>query len=55
MNYILKYYVKSKYLGYKKVYYREFETYQELMSYCYDRKITNFDVYYKEEYIIEEV
>jgi len=55
MIYLLKYYIKSKYFGYSKIYYKEFETYQELMSYCYDKKIKNFDVYIKENYIIEEI
>lgn len=39
MKWILKYYIKSKYLGYSKVYYKEFEFLNELKSYTTLNKI----------------
>lgn len=55
MTYILKYVIQSRYFGYVRVYYKEFETYQEMMSFCYDNQIKKFDVYIKESYVFCEV
>lgn len=39
MNYILKVYNKSKYLGFKRYEYKEFDSYGELMSYIHIKNI----------------
>lgn len=53
--YILKYYINSRYFGFNRVIYKEFKTYKDLMTYCYEHKIKDFDVYVKEDYEIIEV
>ena len=49
MKYILKVYHKSKYLGFKKVEYKEFNTYEELMIYVCEKKIkyNNYEIFAK--------
>ena len=45
MKWVLKYYIKSKYLGYSKVYYKEFEFLNELKSYTTLNNIKNYEIY----------
>ncbi len=45
MKWILKYYIKSKYLGYSKAYYKEFEFLNELKSYTTLNNIKNYEIY----------
>lgn len=49
MKYILKIYNKSKYFGFKKVEYKEFNTYEELMIYVCEKKIKyeNYEIFAK--------
>lgn len=45
MKYILRYETKSKYIGFHKIHYVEFETYNELILYTLDNSITAYNVY----------
>ena len=47
MTYLLKYYDKSKYFGFNKLYYKEFNTYEEVMIYVCENNINykNYTVY----------
>lgn len=47
MDYILKYYKKSKYIGFKKLYYKEFNTYQDAYKFTLDEEIRScdYDIY----------
>ena len=45
MKWILKYYIKSKYLGYSKVYYKEFELLDNLKTYIRLNNIINYEIY----------
>jgi len=49
MNYLLKIYHKSKYFGFKKYEYIEFESYCEIMIYVNDKnlKYENYEIYAK--------
>lgn len=49
MKYILKIYHKSKYFGFEKIEYKEFETYADLMVYVCDKqlKYENYEVFAK--------
>ncbi len=49
MNYILKYIAKSKYFGFIKVYYKEFNSYQELYEFVekYEIRSSDYDIYGK--------
>lgn len=49
MKYILKVYYKSKYLGFKKHEYIEFDTYEEVMIYVMKKKIKyeNYEIFAK--------
>ena len=49
MNYILRYIGKSKYLGFIKVYYKEFSSYQELFEFVekYDLRSPDYYIYGK--------
>lgn len=49
MNYILRYIAKSKYLGFIKVYYKEFSSYQELFEFVekYEMRSSDYDIYGK--------
>ena len=43
--YILKYYIKSKYLGFNRVYYKEFELFSDLEYFIDHNDIKNYTVY----------
>ena len=45
MHWLLKYYVKSKYFGYIRVYYKEFELFGELEHFIYEHKIKEYEIY----------
>ena len=45
MKWILKYYIKSKYLDYTKVYYKEFELLDNLKTYIRLNNIINYEIY----------
>ena len=47
MNYILRYIGKSKYLGFIKVYYKEFSSYQQLFEFVekYELRSSDYDIY----------
>lgn len=49
MNYILKYYKKSKYIGFNKMYYKEFQSYEDAYHYVCDHNIRycDYDIYAK--------
>lgn len=48
MNYILKVYHKSKYLGFEKIQYKEFDNLSDLMSYVLKNKLEdNYQIYIK--------
>ena len=47
MKWLLKYYIKSKYLDYSKVYYKEFEFLNELKRYTTLNNIKNYEIYEK--------
>ena len=49
MRYLLKVYSKSKYFGFKKCEYIEFNSYEEVMIYVCNNKIkyNNYEVYAK--------
>lgn len=49
MNYILKYIIKSKYLGHVKVYYKEFNSYKEAYEFIDKNKLrsSDYDIYGK--------
>lgn len=39
MNYILKYWYKSKYFGFKRLEYKEFDSYSQIMIFISENKI----------------
>ena len=43
--YILKYYIKSNYLGFNRVYYKEFELFDDLEYFIDHNDIKNYSVY----------
>ena len=43
--YLLKYYFKSKYFGFNRVDYIEFELYSDLEYFIYHNNIIKYDVY----------
>ena len=47
MNYILNYYIKSKYLGFTKNYYHEFDSIEEISNFIekHKKEIKDFEVY----------
>ena len=49
MRYILKIYYKSKYFGFEKIEYKEFETYEEVMIYIMKKSIKyeNYEIFAK--------
>ena len=49
MNYILKYVIKSKYLNHVKVYYKEFNSYNEIYEFIEENEIRScdYDIYGK--------
>ena len=54
MKWLLKYYIKSKYLGYSKVYYKEFELFSLLEYYIRINNIKDYEIYRK-KVIINEI
>lgn len=48
MKYILRYEIKSKYIGYSKVHYKEFNTIEQLLLFTLDKAITKYEIYKKE-------
>ena len=49
MKYILKYETKSKYLGFKKIAYKEFDTTFDIFVYIANNPICEWQVYEKKE------
>lgn len=47
MKYILRYELKSKYFGFKKVYYKEFEELEDVYNFIKNNHITKGSVYSK--------
>lgn len=49
MNYVLKYYKRSKYLGFSRLEYKEFYDYQEMYEFIEKHKIrsSDYDIYGK--------
>ena len=47
MKWVLKYYIKSKYLDYRKMYYKEFELLDDLKTYIRSNNIKNYEIYEK--------
>ena len=47
MKWLLKYYIKSKYLGYSKGYYKEFELFSLLEYYIRINNIKDYEIYRK--------
>lgn len=47
MNYILKYFIKSKYIGFMKKQYIEFEKIGNLIKFIKDNNIYDFTIYQK--------
>ena len=47
MKYILKIYHKSKYFGFEREEYKEFDTYEQIMLYVSEKKICyeNYEIY----------
>ena len=45
MEYILRYETKSKYMGFIKVHYEEFDSIEELINYLLVHKIKEYDFY----------
>lgn len=45
MLYLLKYYTKSKYFGFYRINYLEFELYSELEYFIFHNNIKKYDVY----------
>lgn len=47
MKYILKIYHKSKYFGFEREEYKEFDTYEQIMLYVTEKKIRyeNYEIY----------
>jgi len=52
MNYILKYYKKSRYIGFNKLYYKEFNTYQDAYEFTIKENIKScdYDIYAKVQF-----
>ena len=55
MNYILKYYIRSKYIGFTKSYYHEFDTILDLTNFVekHNKEIKDFEVFISFERLIE--
>lgn len=49
MNYILKYYRRSRYLGFSRLEYKEFNSYSELYNFVdkYQLRSCDYDIYGK--------
>lgn len=47
MKYILKIYYRSKYIGYQKVEYKEFESYIDTIRYLSNRECIKYELYIK--------
>lgn len=54
MKYLLKYFTYSKYIGYKRKEYIEFETIGYLLKFIIDNKIKEFTIYQKNDNIISK-
>ena len=54
MRYILKYFTYSKYIGYKRKEYIEFDSIGYLLKFILDNKIKEFTIYEKNDNIIEK-
>jgi len=45
MKYILKIYYRSKYIGYQKVEYKEFENYCDVIIYVLNNRLSDYEIY----------
>ena len=45
MTWLLKWYIKSRYFGFNRFYYKEFETFGDLEYFIKENKISNYDIY----------
>lgn len=54
MNYILKYWYKSKYFGFKRLEYKEFDSYSQIMIFILENKIkyNEYEIFSKVCYIV---
>ena len=55
MKYILRYELKSKYFGFKKVYYKEFDDPLDIFQFVVNNKIIGWKVYQRKDYYLNDL
>ena len=55
MKYVLKYKIKSKYLGFVKEYYKEFDNKLDIFYFVINNVPLEWKVYKKQEYVISDL